>query len=88
MAKYFEQAKINLKRTDGLLYALIYVFVLTFICYPGLATDSTVHFLQETKSYDSWHILFVQALFNSMDAVGRFMGGVSCLMLSNPVIKF
>ncbi len=78
---------MNLNRTDGLLYALIYVFVLTFICYPGLAMDSSVRFLEDSKSYDSWHTLFVQALFNSMDAVGRYLGGVSCLMLSNPAIK-
>jgi len=87
LALYLTQAKINLKRTDGLLYSLIYVFVLTFICYPGLASDSTIRFLEKTKEYDSWHILFVQACFNSMDAVGRYMGGLACLTLSNPMIK-
>ena len=87
LALYLQQAKINLKRTDGLLYSLIYVFVLTFICYPGLASDSSIRFLEDTKEYDSWHILFVQACFNSMDAVGRYMGGLACLSISNPAIK-
>ena len=31
--------------TDGLLLALMYVFVLTFICYPGLLMDSTLGFM-------------------------------------------
>ena len=73
--------------TDGLLYSLVYVFVLTFICYPGLASDSTIKMIQDVKNYDSWHILFVQAIFNFCDAIGRYCGGVACLILSNPAIK-
>jgi len=50
LSKYFASAMLNFKRTDGLLWALVYIFLLTFICYPGLATDNTVHFLQNITS--------------------------------------
>ena len=73
--------------TDGLLWALVYVFVLTFICYPGLATDNTINFMSGMNNYESWHVLFIQATFNFMDTIGRYSGGVSCLILSNPAIK-
>lgn len=65
----------------------MYVFVLTFICYPGLALDSTIDFLASSGNYDSWHVLVIQATFNGMDAIGRFMGAVDCLMISNTNIK-
>ena len=77
----------NFRRTDGLLWALVYVFVLTFICYPGLASDDTIKFMQSMNNYVSWHFLFIQAIFNFMDTIGRYMGGVSCLILNNSLIK-
>ena len=91
LSKYFKQAMVNFKMTDGLLWALMYVFVLTFICYPGLASTDTINFLKSTfnspDKYNSWHIIFIQLIFNLLDTVGRYSGGVSCLMLSNMVIK-
>ena len=91
LSKYFKQAMVNFKMTDGLLWALMYVFVLTFICYPGLASDDTINFLKSSidtsSKYNSWHIIFIQLIFNLTDTVGRYSGGVSCLMLSNMVIK-
>ena len=73
--------------TDGLLIALVYVFVLTFICYPGLASDNTLKFMKDMKNYESWHFLIIQAFFNFCDAIGRYCGGVTCLILSNSAIK-
>ena len=73
--------------TDGLLWALIYVFVLTFICYPGLAETSTINFMKDISNYGSWFNLFVQGIFNGLDAVGRYCGGVGCMILSNGSIK-
>lgn len=73
--------------TDGLLYALVYVFILTFICYPGLALNCTVTFMKDIDNYASWKVDFLQAIFNAIDTVGRFMGGVPSLMLSNTTIK-
>ena len=59
LSKYMEQAKQNILMTDGLLVALIYVFVLTFICYPGLARDSSIGFMSGISNYSSWFNLFV-----------------------------
>ena len=87
MKKYFAQAMVNFRSTDGLLWALVYVFVLTFICYPGLATDDTIKFMENVNNYASWHVLFIQATFNLLDTIGRYMGGVPCLILRNTTIK-
>ena len=78
---------VNFRSTDGLLWALVYVFVLTFICYPGLATDDTIKFMENVNNYASWHVLFIQATFNLLDTIGRYMGGVPCLILRNTTIK-
>lgn len=59
LSAYLAEAKQNFNMTDGLLWALIYVFILTFICYPGLASDSTIRFLEDLTNYDSWHIIFI-----------------------------
>ena len=87
LSKYMAQAKKSISMTDGLLLALMYVFILTFICYPGLLMDSKLGFMSGIKNYGSWFSLFIQAVFNAFDAVGRYMGGVYCLILSNRTIK-
>lgn len=81
------EAKQSLKMTDGLLYALIFVFILTFICYPGLASANTIKFMEDWTNYPSWHFLFVQTIFNLFDTVGRYAGGVPAMLLSNMTIK-
>jgi len=73
--------------TDGLLYSLMYIFVLTFICYPGLAITCTVNFLKDVNNYESWKFTFIQSLFNLNDMIGRYMGGITCLLLSNGTIR-
>ena len=45
--------------TDGLLLALLYVFLLSFICWPGLAVNDTIQFLTGVNNYESWHILVI-----------------------------
>jgi len=49
-------AKKNLQSTDGLLYALIFVFITTFIVYPGITISCTLNFMTDIKNYDSWKI--------------------------------
>ena len=73
--------------TDGLLTALVYVFLLTFIIYPGLAINDTISFMANVNNYTSWHILMIQGVFNVSDTLGRYCGGLECLNLSNPKIK-
>lgn len=73
--------------TDGLLSALIYVFILTFICFPALLEDCKLRFMQDLENYDSWFNLLILSTFNFFDSIGRYMGGVPCLVLSNKTIK-
>ena len=87
LSKYIAQAKANIKMTDGLLAALIYVFVLTFICFPGLIEDCKIKFMQDVKNYDSWFNLLIQSVFNIFDSIGRYLGGVPALLLTNNTIK-
>ena len=84
---FLKQAKQNFQSTDGLLYALTYIFLLTFICYPGLASDVSINFLESINNYDTWKILFIQGCFNLCDCIGRYCGGISCLVLNNFTIK-
>ena len=37
-------AQENFSVTNGLLYALLYVYVLTFSLYPGVALDTSLSF--------------------------------------------
>jgi len=41
----YAEVKDNLQKTDGLLYALIYVLFITLAVYPGLAFKSTFSFM-------------------------------------------
>ena len=77
LAELWEKAKQNFNVTDGLLYSLVYAFTLTFICYPGLATDNTYKFLLSNNSYDSWRVLTTQITFTSFDVVGRILGSAT-----------
>mmetsp|Transcript_23685 Transcript_23685/g.29364 ORF Transcript_23685/g.29364 Transcript_23685/m.29364 type:complete len:184 (-) Transcript_23685:81-632(-) len=87
MKVFLKEAKQNFTSTDGLLYALIFVFIVTFICYPGLATTCTLNFMLDINNYISWKFDFLQALFNLLDSIGRFCGGFPGLMLSHCTIK-
>lgn len=73
--------------TDGLLLALIYTFFMTFIVFPGLISDCSIKFMASVKNYDSWFNILIQSTFNIFDSIGRFMGGVPCLLLQNKTIK-
>ena len=72
------QAGSNFKATEGLLITLAYVFVLTFICFPGLSDDTHFSFLSSLKNEASWYNLLCLTLFNSFDLIGRTIGGMSC----------
>lgn len=87
LKEFLAEAKQNFQSTDGLLYALIYVFIVTFICYPGLAMNCTLNFMESIKNYEGWKFDFIQAMFNSSDCIGRYLGGITCLMLQHWNIK-
>ena len=64
--------------TEGLLIALTYVFILTFIVFPGLTDDSYFSFLHNIKDEASWYNLLCLIIFNAMDLTGRYIGGSPC----------
>lgn len=43
--------------------------------------------MKNVKNYDSWFNLLILSTFNLFDSIGRYMGGVSCLLLKNSTIK-
>ena len=82
LKQFMVHAYGNFKKTEGLLLALAYVFVLTFICFPGLSDDTHFSFLSSIKNEASWYNLLCLTLFNSFDLIGRTIGGMACADLS------
>ena len=72
------QAAQNFMATEGLLTALTYVFILTFICFPGLSDDTHFSFLGNIKEEASWYNLLCLVIFNGFDLMGRYIGGSPC----------
>ena len=58
--------------------ALTYVFILTFICFPGLSDDTHFTFLSHIKDEASWYNLLCLIIFNAMDLTGRYIGASPC----------
>lgn len=46
LATYLPSAVRNFKSTEGLLYAICWVFILTFIVFPGVSNHSYYKFLE------------------------------------------
>lgn len=58
--------------------ALFWVFMVTFIIFPGTFYDSSFNFLSGISDSDeraSWYQIIIILLFNVFDTVGRFLGG-------------
>ena len=55
----------------GLLISLIYIFVLTFIVFPGVSGHTYFTFIDS----GSWFFLTMIIIFNVADTVGRYCGG-------------
>ena len=76
-------AKVNLAATDGLLVNLVLIFVITFICFPGLTNDTYFNFLAKVRNSANWFNLSCLILFNLLDTIGRFCGGLESFSLGN-----
>jgi hypothetical protein len=66
------------KVTQGLLVALMFVFTITFIFFPGVMDHTTLSFF---KQY-SWFSLAMFFVFNVSDTAGRYLGGTPCMATS------
>ena len=80
------QAQKNFMATEGLLFALAYVFILTFICFPGLSDDSHFNFLSSIDNEANWYNLLCLTIFNGFDLIGRYIGGLGCADLSRKCV--
>lgn len=69
--------KENLKSTQGLLYALSFVFLITLLLFPGTTADTYFVWINNMHlaNGESWYQLVVVFLFNIFDTLGRFCGG-------------
>jgi hypothetical protein len=84
---YFKAAKRNFLKTQGLLFALLFVFLVTFTVFPGVTDHSYLKFMLSLQNDLSWFNLFMTTVFNVMDTVGRKMGGLKTFDLEGVTIK-
>lgn len=70
---YFIKVKeiFSIKQCVGLLVSLIYIFVLTFIVFPGISNSTYFTFIDS----GGWFGLTMIIVFNVADTVGRYSGG-------------
>lgn len=80
-------AKVNFMKTEGLLFALMYVFTLTFVVFPAVAFDTTLNCMSNLNNTDSWVFLTLNTTFSVFDTIGRKMGGLKAFDLNNEAIK-
>lgn len=73
--------------TQGLLWALLYVFVSTFIVFPGITFDTNLKCLSGLKNSAGWFVLIMNTVFSIFDTVGRKMGGLEFFDLSSGTVK-
>lgn len=67
------------------LVAIFFVFLVTFIVFPGTTGDTKLMFFKDmdAEKRRAWQGLFMTFLFNVFDTVGRYMGGMPKFFLSN-----
>jgi hypothetical protein len=80
-------ARENFSKTHGLLYALLLVFVITFIVFPAVSFDTNMKCLGSLANSQSWFVLLINTVFSIFDTIGRKMGGVKAFDLSSGAVK-
>lgn len=65
--------------TRGLLTALCFIFLLTFVVFPGLAIACPLSFLTDRPGSLAWLNLVILTAFNVFDTLGRYLAGVTSL---------
>jgi len=76
LGQLFTEIKANLRMTQGLLYSLIYVLLITLTVYPGLAFHTTIKFMNGVPNATNWTVIGIQLVYNLFDTVGRWMAGM------------
>ncbi len=83
---WYASAKRNFSNTQGLLYAMMWVFVLTFTVFPGAMDTTYYKFMSGMHNEVSWFFLLNSTIFNVFDTVGRKAGGSPRFNWANKVI--
>lgn len=66
----------NFGITEGLLYSLLYVFIVTFVVFPGVAFHTNLKFFTGIPNSVGWFTVFINTVFSVFDTVGRKVGAI------------
>ena len=85
----FSGIKENLTSTQGLLYAICFIYILSFTLFPGVTNDASFGFLSNSNlsNPESWYQLSSVFLFNIADTLGRFCGNRKSMELKLSTTK-
>ncbi len=64
------------------MYALLFVFIVTFIVFPAIAFDTNLKMFRGISNSEGWFVLFINTVFSIFDTVGRKVGGIKAFDLS------
>lgn len=73
---FIDVGKKNFSKTDGLLYAMLYVYIVTFIVFPGVATKYVLKFFDSFSNAFSWSFVFILTVYSIFDSIGRKLGSI------------
>jgi len=57
-----------------MLFGMWFVFLITFIVFPGVFFKSHLNFMEGMKDEIAWYCLGMILVFNVMDTIGRKLG--------------
>lgn len=76
---YIAECRQAFKLTRGLLTALCYIFLLTFVVFPGLAIAAPLSFASGKPGSLAWLNLVILTAFNVFDTLGKYIAGDTSL---------
>jgi equilibrative nucleoside transporter 1/2/3 len=68
----------TLQTTQGLLYSITFVFLVTLFLFPGTVGDTYFVWINNMHlaNQEGWYQLFIVFQFNVCDTIGRYCGGM------------
>ena len=77
MSDFFAVVKRQFILTNGLMYALLFIFIITFVFFPATVDATYLSWMHKDikKNELSWFQLFMLLNFNVSDTIGRTLAG-------------